>query len=237
MPQTVTIDSAGSAMKLYESEPRGEPRGAVIVVQEAFGMTDHIQDVCRRVSAGGYLAVAPHLFHRSGDPVIAYDDGAAVMPHLGQLSLEGLDADVDATLARLAERGFPPSRVGIVGFCMGGSVVFLAAAHHALGAAVTFYGGGVATGRFGMPPLLELASELKTPWLGLYGDEDQSIPIDQVEALREAAKNAPVPTEVVRYPDATHGFHCDARDSYHQESAKDAWKRMLDWFDAHISSG
>jgi carboxymethylenebutenolidase len=119
---------------------------------------------------------------------------------------------------------------------MGGSVVVLAAARHALGAAATFYGGGVTAGRFGIPPLAELAPDLQTPWLGLFGDEDQSIPVDQVEALREAAKKASVPTEVVRYPEAGHAFHCDARDdAYHEASAKDAWRRTLDWFDAHLA--
>src|ERR1700682_6353172 len=102
MASTVTVDSAGSAMTLYDSEPEGEPKGAVIVVQEAFGMTEHIQDVCGRLSVAGYRAVAPHLFHRSGDAVIAYDDMAAVMPHMGALSAEGLEADVAATLEYLA---------------------------------------------------------------------------------------------------------------------------------------
>jgi carboxymethylenebutenolidase len=235
MPQTVEVDSAGSTMKVYDAEPDGAARGAVVVIQEAFGMTDHIQDVCRRLAAAGYRAVAPHLFHRSGDPVIAYDDMQSVMPHLGQLTAEGLEADLDATLAHLDGAGFSGKQVGVVGFCMGGSVVVLAAARHALGGAVTFYGGGVTAGRFGMPPLAELAPRLQTPWLGLFGDEDQSIPIDQVETLRDAAKTASVPTEVVVYPGAGHGFHCDARDSYHEVSAKDAWQRTLDWFDAHLA--
>jgi len=237
MVTTVTVDSAGSAMKLYDSEAEGTPKGAVVVIQEAFGVTDHIQDVCGRLSAAGYRAVAPHLFHRSGDAVIAYDDMAAVMPHMGALSAEGLESDIAATLEYLQAAGFSATQTGIVGFCMGGSVVVLAAARHALGAAVTFYGGGIAAGRFGMPPLVELAPELKTPWLGLFGDEDQSIPSDQVEAMREAAKTATVPTEVVRYPGAAHGFHCDARDSYHEASAKDGWRRTLEWFGAHMAKG
>ncbi len=86
-----------------------------------------------------------------------------------------------------------------------------------------------------MPPLAELAPNLQTPWLGLFGDNDQSIPTDQVEMLRAAAAQAPVPTEVVRYADAEHGFHCDARSSYHEVSAKDAWERTLAWFDTHLA--
>lgn len=222
-------------MRFFDAEPGGDARGAVIVVQEAFGVNGHIEDLCGRFAAEGYRAVAPHLFHRSGDPVLPYDDLASVLPHLQQLSVEGLEADLDATLDHLGQDGFAPSSVGIVGFCMGGSVVVLAAARRALGAAVTFYGGGVATGRFGMPPLVDLAPSLQTPWLGLFGDQDQGIPVEQVEALRAASSVAPVPTEVVRYADAGHGFHCDGRDSYHEPSAVDAWRRTLDWFATHLA--
>jgi carboxymethylenebutenolidase len=84
-------------------------------------------------------------------------------------------------------------------------------------------------------PLVELAPGLQTPWLGLFGDEDQGIPVDQVEALRVAAARAPVPTEIVRYAGAGHGFHCDARpDSYHEVSALDGWSRTIDWFERYI---
>jgi carboxymethylenebutenolidase len=231
---TQAVAASGGKMGFYEARPQGTARGAVIVVQEAFGITDHIQDVCRRFSAAGYLAVAPHLFHRSGDPVIAYDKMQEVIPHVMRLSLEGLEADLDASLAHLASAGFQPQQVAIVGFCMGGSVAFLAAARRPLGAAVTFYGGGVTQGRFGMPPLTELAAQLKAPWLGLYGDCDQTIPLTEVEVLRKAARTAAVPTQIVRYPDADHGFHCDARASYHEASAKDGWRRTLEWLQTHL---
>ncbi|MHB8452253.1 MAG: dienelactone hydrolase family protein, partial [Mycobacteriales bacterium] len=100
----------------------------------------------------------------------------------------------------------------------------------------TFYGGGVSAGRFGLPSLVDMAPGLKTPWLGLYGDLDQGIPVEQVESLRDAIAKAPVPTEIVRYPEAGHGFHCDARDSYHQPSAGDAWQRTLDWFTGGLAA-
>jgi carboxymethylenebutenolidase len=167
--------------------------------------------------------------------VIGYDEMEKVIPHIMELKADDLLADLDATIAYLGQAGFDPARIGIVGFCMGGSVVFLAAARRSLGAGVTFYGGGVSQGRFGMPPLVELAAELKTPWLGLYGDSDQTIPVDDVEALRAAVEAAPVPTEIVRYPGADHGFHCDARSSYHEESAKDGWRRTLEWLASHLA--
>jgi carboxymethylenebutenolidase len=166
MSSTVAVGSGGNVMQLYDAKPAGTAKGAVIVLQEAFGITDYtdyIEDV--------------------------------------------------------------------------GSVVMLAAARHPLGAAVTYYGGGVAKGRFGMPPLAELARELQTPWPGLFGKEDPSIPADQVELLRTEANNAGVQSEVVQYPGAGHAFHTDGRDAYHATSVEDAWKRTLDWLGAHLAKG
>jgi carboxymethylenebutenolidase len=236
MTQTISVKTADGDMPLYDAEPDGAARGAVIVVQEAFGVNDHIQDVTRRFAAEGYRGVSPHLFHRSGDPVLGYDEISKVMPHMQAMSKEGLLADLEATLAYLGDKGFDRSQVGIVGFCMGGTVSFYAAAQYPLGAAVTFYGGGVAGGRFGFGPQTGLAPGLQTPWLGLYGDKDQGIPVEEVEELRRAVAKASVPSEVVRYPAAEHGFHCDARPSYHRESAEDAWRRTLDWFSRHIKA-
>jgi carboxymethylenebutenolidase len=114
-------------------------------------------------------------------------------------------------------------------------VTFLVAARRRLGAAVTFYGGGIVSASgLGLPPLIEEAAALQTPWLGLFGDLDQSIPVEGVEELRRALGGARVPTEVVRYADAEHGFHCDARGAYHAAAATDAWRRTLEWFDTHL---
>jgi carboxymethylenebutenolidase len=127
------------------------------------------------------------------------------------------------------------SSTGIVGFCLGGSVALLAATRHPFGAAVTFYGGGVAQGRLGIPPLIDIAAELRAPWLGLYGDQDPSIPVDEVEKLRVEAAKANVPTSIVRYPEAGHAFHCDPRPSnYHEASARDAWGKAVDWFGRYL---
>jgi carboxymethylenebutenolidase len=234
MATTVTVQTTDGEMGLYEAAPDGPAGGAVVVLQEAFGVNDHIEDVVRRLAAEGFHAVAPHLFHRSGDPELGYDTIEKVLPHMGALSEQGLLDDLDAAVSHLSERGFGLAGVGVVGFCMGGSVTFLAAARRAFGAAVTFYGGGVAESRFGMPPLVELALDLKTPWLGLFGDEDTGIPVDQVEALRAAAARAPVPTEVVRYAEAGHGFHCARPSAYHEASAADGWRRTLEWFRTYL---
>jgi len=204
------------------------------VVQEAFGVNDHIEDVARRFAAAGWLAVAPHLFHRSGDPKLGYGDMPVAMGHMRALTADGILADIDAALDELRRRGIPPERTGVVGFCMGGTVTLVTATRRDVGAAVTFYGGGVTEGRFGFGPLVEEAPGLRAPWLGLYGDLDQGIPVDGVEQLRQAAASSGQPTEIVRYPEAGHGFHCDQRESYEPKSAGDAWARTLAWFDQYL---
>jgi carboxymethylenebutenolidase len=224
-----------TAAPLSVHETHGEPKGGVIVVQEAFGVNDHIEDVCERFAAEGWLAIAPHLFHRTGDPVLEYGDLSQIRPHMEALSPEGVLADIDTAIAAMADHAIPASGCGIVGFCMGGSVALITAAQRALGAAVTFYGGGLTEGRFGFPPLIELGRELQTPWLGLFGDLDRGIPVEAVEQLRVAAAESGQPTEIVRYADAEHGFHCDVRASYNADAARDGWRRTLDWFGRHIT--
>jgi carboxymethylenebutenolidase len=234
MPKTAEVTTQDGPMLLYDAEPEAGPRAAVVVLQEAFGVTDHIEDVTHRFAAAGYRAVAPHLFHRSGDPALAYDDVSKVRPHTQALTQFGLLDDVDATFSYLADAGFRVDQVGIVGFCMGGSVAFYMAVRYGLGASVSFYGGGIASGRYGFPPMVEVAPELQAPWLGLYGDQDEGIPIEEVESLRRPISKAPVPAELVRYPDAGHGFNCDVRPSYHGPSAQDGWRRTLEWFAEHL---
>lgn len=235
MSDDVTIDVDGSAMPCAVARPAAAPRGAIVVIQEAFGVNAHIADVCRRFAAERWLAIAPALFHREGSPVYAYDDLASVMPTMMALTAGGIAADLDATFAWVAAAGIPTSRTAITGFCMGGTVTFVAATRYELGAAVTFYGGGVAQGRFGFASCIELAPSLRTPWLGLYGDRDAGIPVDDVEALRAAVAASGVPAEIVRYPEAEHGFHCDERPSYHPTAAADAWRRTLAWLERFIA--
>lgn len=232
-----TIQTADGPMPAHVAVPEGTPRGAVVVVQEAFGLTNYIKDVARRLAAVGWHAVAPALFHRLGSPVFSYDDIEKAMPAMQSLTAEGITTDITATFDQLEAAGIPSERIGIVGFCMGGTVALYAATLRRIGASVTFYGGGIAEGRWGLPPLIELAPHLVAPWLGLYGDKDAGIPVDQVERLAQAAAGAVVETQVVRYPDAGHGFHCDERPSaYNPEAAADAWRRTLDWLDRHAGT-
>jgi len=233
------VSTADGEMLLYEAAPDGDRHGAIVVIQEAFGVNAHIQDVTRRAAAAGYYAVAPDLFHRSGPgSVVEYGDFSQVMEFFKDLG--GDDAilrDVDATLAHLGGEGFADAkRIGIVGFCFGGRVTFLVALRRALGAAVGFYGGGIVTARSPQfPALVGEVGSLRTPWLGLFGDQDGSIPVDDVEQLRTALSEAPVDTEVVRYADAGHGFHCDMRPDYRPDEAADAWTRAMTWFDRHLT--
>jgi len=235
--QTLQLEVPGGTMPVYEALPEGTPRGAVIVIQEAFGVNPHIEDVTRRFATAGYHAVAPHLFHRTGSPAYGYDDFSEVMPHMMALSDTDMVTDVEGAVAYLHAAGWADRQIGIVGFCMGGRVTFLVAGHLALGAGVGFYGGGIVEGRSeALPSLLPLVTGMRTPWLGLFGDADGGIPVEEVERLRdELNAGADVDTAIVRYPDAEHGFHCDARPSYNEAAATDGWARTLTWLDDHLA--
>jgi carboxymethylenebutenolidase len=223
----VPLDVAGDA-----SAPR-----AVIVIQEAYGVNDHIREVTERFASAGYYAVAPELFHRVGSPEVDYDNFPEAMAAMAELSADGIENDLRAAANFLADAGYPSASVGVVGYCMGGTVSFVAATLGIVGAAASFYGGGIEAGRFGFAPLLELAPTLRAHWIGLYGDLDKGIPVAQVEALREASSAVDYHTEVVRYPDAEHGFHCDARPAvFNATDAADAHSRTLEFFSNHLSA-
>jgi len=231
-----TVTTADGPMRVYEAVPEGTPRGAVVVIQEAFGLNGHIEDVTRRFATAGYHAVAPDLFHRAGGGTAEYGDFETVMKlYEGLTSDAPILVDVNTALDQARAAGFSDTQIGIVGFCFGGRVTFLTALEQQIGAAVGFYGGGIVTGRFPQfPTLVDRASSLQTPWLGLFGDLDGSIPVEDVEALRTALKAASVDTDIVRYADAKHGFNCDVREEYNATAAADAWQRTLDWFERHL---
>jgi carboxymethylenebutenolidase len=208
---------------------------ALIVLQEGFGVNDHIRNVADRYVDDDYFVIAPHLYHRSGSPEVPYDDVEQAKTLMATLTEAGLTNDLNATTNFLATLGFTPSSVGVVGFCMGGSVALFAATLGTVGAAVSYYGGGIATGRMGLPPLLEVAERLRSPWLGLYGDLDNGIPVGDVEDLRTLTSELDVVTEIVRYPEAGHGFHCDTQPSrYSKEASDDADERTREFLNAQL---
>jgi carboxymethylenebutenolidase len=224
----------GPRFPLYVTGDTAATR-ALVVLQEAFGVNDHIRDVADRFTDAGFFAVAPHLYHRDGSPEVPYDNVDEAKLLMTHLSAEGLRNDLDATTDFLRSVGYGASSIGAVGFCMGGSVAFYAAARSSFGAAVSFYGGGISTSRMGLPPLLELAKDVRDPWLGLFGDLDTGIPVADVEQLRDAVSALSVDTEVVRYASAGHGFHCDARPAaYNEEAAHDAFNRAVAFLITHL---
>ena len=238
MPQRdVTLTTPDGPMRTYEATPSGgAATTAVIVIPEAFGLNDHIESVTERIAEAGHAGIGLDIFHRSGGGTAPYDDFTKVLPLFEDLSDDGLLADIDAARAHLHDAGIDDAHIGIVGFCFGGRVTFLASSRRALGAGVGFYGGGIVNARFPQfPALIDESSTLQTPWLGMFGDEDQSIPVEDVERLRATLDDsAPIEYDVVRFAGAEHGFNCDQRPSYHPEAAGSAWQRMLDWFGSHL---
>jgi carboxymethylenebutenolidase len=237
MAERVTLPTTDGPMECAVARPGGPPRGGILIIQEAFGLTGHIVSVVDRMAVDGWLAIAPALYHRSDNATFDYEDLPSALTMMGTLNPDDMRVDVDAAFRYLQDAGFTEQGCGIVGFCMGGAISLHASVLRPFGASVTYYGGGVTSGRFGLPPLIDLAPDLKSPWLGLYGDLDHSITPESVEQLRERSLAAVVPTEVVRYADAGHGFNCDDRpDHYHPDASADAWSRMQAWFSQHIKT-
>lgn len=232
----LTVDE--KPMRGFRVRP-DNPKGAVIVIPEAFGLNDHIRTVTRRFAEEGFVAFAIDIFHRSGADTAPYDDFGKVMSLFEGLTDEGLTADLSAAIKDFEHQGVSRHDVAVVGFCFGGRVAFLAGLRFDLGAAVSFYGGGIVTqGAFpAFPPLLDSLTELQTPFLGLFGDLDRSISISDVEQLRAAlVEHAPsVEAEIHRYDDADHGFHCDERPSFNEQASRDAWARTIGFIRQHVT--
>lgn len=207
------------------------PLPAVIVVQEAFGLNDHIKDVAGRIAAEGYVTLAPDLFHRAGPGRTAgYDDLPKALALMGELRDDAIVEDVGAAADFLAaQSGVRGDRIGITGFCMGGRVSYLAACAlpGKITAAVPFYGGGIPIDR---------TATLQAPVLAFFGEDDPFIPLDQVRALEAEAKRLGRQVEVHVYPKAPHGFFCEQRDSYREDAAKDSWKRLTAFLAAHLEA-
>lgn len=220
--------SDGSTMRAYVAQPAGGPRAALLVFPEIFGINSHIRDVTERFARQGYLAIAPELFHRSGpgfecgytEPEIGQGIG-----HMQKVTPEGLEADIKAAFsyAKQASGSLP---VAATGFCMGGRTAFLAASLVPLACGVSFYGGGIAPGPFG-PGLLDRIPNLQAPVLFLWGGKDTHIPAAAVDQIIAAMRASGKPFATVEFSEAEHGFFCNARGSYHGESAAVAWPMVL----------
>jgi carboxymethylenebutenolidase len=229
----IAVPTPTGDMPAYRAAPtlRG-PHPLVLVVPEIFGLHEHIRDVTRRLAKLGYFAIAPDVFFRQGDPA-RYESVDDIRTHIvSKASDEQVLADLDASLEWAHRNGGDASRLLATGFCWGGRITWLYAAHQRkLRAAVAWYGklNGPKTAYQPRHPI-DVAGALNAPVLGLYGGQDQSIPLEQVEQMRSALREAGGASQVLVYPEAGHAFYADYRPSYDREAAEDGWQRMQAWF-------
>ena len=246
--ETITTDTKGldaaevkvpvkdGTIPAYRAMPdKGGPFPTVLVVQEVFGVHEHIKDLCRRLAKLGYFAIAPELYARQGDPSKYTDIPALVSEIVVKVPTEQVMSDLDATEAYAKSTGkADTAKLAVTGFCWGGWATWMYAAHNPdLKAAVPWYGSDRKISDIIPKNPVDIAGSVKCPVLALHGGQDQSIPQDTVEKRRTACKAAGKTCEVKVYPDAPHGFNADYRPSYRPDDAKDAWARMLAWFKEH----
>jgi carboxymethylenebutenolidase len=244
--QTISTDSSGleaGEIKLpvpdgeipaYRALPAtGGPFPLILVVQEIFGVHEHIKDICRRLAKLGYLAVAPELYARQGDVSGIKDFREIFSKVVSKVPDAQVMSDLDAAVAWAKGTGkADAAKLAITGYCWGGRIVWLYSAHNPnLKAGVAWYGRlvGDADDLHPKHPI-DVASAINCPVLGLYGAADQGIPVESVEKMRAALKEAGKSAEIHVYPGTPHAFFADYRPSYRKEQAEDGWKRMLEWF-------
>lgn len=240
--ETVSIAASDDfAMPAYVARPEKVKNAPVIVVvHEIFGVHEWVRDICRRFAGQGYYAIAPDLFARHGDATKIADVKQLISSIVSKASDAQVLSDIDAAYGWAGKHGGDPTRRGITGFCWGGRVVWLYAAHSAqLDAGVAFYG-RLVSDKTALQPLsvVEQAAALKAPVLGQYGALDKGIPVADVERMRAALKKAgkSPPDEITVYPEADHGFMADYRPSYNEVAARQAWAATLDWFGRYVKS-
>jgi carboxymethylenebutenolidase len=232
-----SLPTADGLMPAYLCQPVGKgPYPAVIVVMEAFGLNAHIKDVAERVAREGYVAMAPDFFYRFGSPIVPYDDVPRAIGYIQRFDWSALMAEMGMVIHHL--KGLPDvrgDRLGIVGFCVGGTIAFLTACRHAsaIKAAVSFYGGGIGADTPSAP--INLADRLQSPILCLFGETDKMIPMDQVRRIDETLKRLKKTAEVKVYKGAGHGFFCNDRASYEPSAAQNAWEMTRSLFSKYLS--
>ena len=236
----IRVPTGDGAMPAYRAQPAtGKDFPVILVVQEIFGVHEHIQDLCRRLAKQGYLAIAPELYARQGNPRQYTEIDAILKIIVSKVPDAQVMSDLDACVAWAQGNGGDTGRLGITGFCWGGRIVWLYAAHNPkLKAGVAWYGKLAGAGSELTPKNpLDLAGDLYAPVLGLYGGLDQGIPQDTVEKMRKALAESANPASKTStlhvYPNAPHAFNADYRPSYRKEEAEDGWKRMQEWFREH----
>lgn len=233
---TVTVEVNGQAVPVYRAQPEGKSDlPVVLVISEIFGVHEHIADVARRFAKLGYLALAPDLFVRQGDPQKVASIAELQSTIISKTPDAQVMADLDAVVAWATAHGGKRDKIAITGFCWGGRVTWLYAAHNpAIKAGVAWYGRltGTATANTPRHPV-DIAPSLTVPVLGLYGLKDTGIAQDSVEAMKAALAKGNSASTFVIYPNSGHAFHADYRPSYVEADAKDGWARMLAWLRQH----
>ncbi len=239
----VEVPVADGRIPAYMAMPAtGTDHPVILVVQEIFGIHEHIKDVCRRLASMGHLAIAPSLYHRQGDPTkyTFQQIRKLIMEVVAKVPDKQVMSDLDATVRFASRNNGDAGLLAITGFCWGGRIVWMYAAHNPdLKAGVAWYGRVVARGSNPNTPThpIDIAHKIKAPVLGLYGGQDRGIPVNTVKDLEtkiRAAGNDNV--EIVIYPDAPHGFHADYRPSYREAAARDGWDRLGAWLKRHGAS-
>jgi carboxymethylenebutenolidase len=232
----VKIETRDGPVPAYRALPAKDGKHPIVlVVQEIFGVHEHIKDVCRRLAKLGYFAVAPELYFRQGDVSKITDNQEIFAKVVNHVPDSQVLSDLDAAVVWAQATGkADASRLGITGFCWGGRLTWTYCVHNPkVRAGVAWYGKLVAPSKAALQPAypVELAPHLKVPVRGLYGAEDASIPLADVEKMREALKAAGNTTsEIIVYPGAPHAFFADYRPNYRKEAAEDGWKQMQAWF-------
>jgi carboxymethylenebutenolidase len=236
----VTVDVNGFKMPAYRSAPEGAgPWPVVLVISEIFGVHEYIADVTRRLARMGYLAIAPELFVRQGDPS-AYGEMAKLQSEvIAKVPDAQVMSDLDASVAWASQHGGDTRRLAITGFCWGGRITWLYAAHQPLvKAGIAWYGRlvGQSTPLTPRHPV-QMVATLQAPVLGLYGGADTGIPLESVDTMRQALAQgnaAAKASTFVVYPDTPHAFHADYRPSYRQAAALDGWVRLQAWLQKYL---
>ena len=229
------LNTPDGKMEAYEARPQdsGSYPG-IVVLMEAFGLNDHIKKVTERIAQEGYVAIAPDLYHRESERVVLYSDLQKAVGIMNRLQDVKVMDDVGAAIAHLkSQSNVKSGSIGVTGFCMGGRFTYLSAAHHNkdVKAAVVFYGGGIPMGK---PSPLSRTGEIACPVYLFFGGKDPLIPMDHVDQIKTKLTDEKKNFTMEVYPEATHGFFCDERPSYHEASAKDAWARTKAFFAQHL---
>lgn len=237
----VKIPVADGEFPAYRAMPdkKGKKFSVVLVIHEIFGVHEWIQDVSRRFAKLGYMAIAPALYTRQGDVQNLSDAREINRQVFSRIPDKQSMSDLDATVAWAAKNGGNTDKLSITGFCWGGRIVWLYAAHNPkVDAGAAWYGRLVPSANSPVNEAqpttpIDYAKKLKVPVLGLYAGQDQGIPVEGVKRMQEELNKGKSGSEIVVYPDAKHGFLADYRESYNKDASVDAWKRMIDWFDKH----